>query len=130
MLPQVSLPTEHFFLDGVYVRVMHCATGTIVVGKQHKREHIFIVAAGAIAISDGSGPAKVCRAGEVFEAPPGVKRAALALEDSVCINVHRTDKTDLDEIEAELLEYDPTALLDARNQVKPEALEMEKWPGE
>ena len=34
------------------------------------------------------------------------------------MTVHRTDKMDLDEIEAELIEEDPTALFDARNNLK------------
>jgi hypothetical protein len=50
---------------------------------------------------------------------PGTKRAVLALEDSVCLTVHRTDKTDLAEIEAELIEYDPTALFGPDNKLKP-----------
>lgn len=66
---------------------------------------------------------RVLEAGSIVVSGPGVKRAGHALEDCLCINVHRTDKTDLDEIEEELVEPDPHALFDARNIQKVEAIE-------
>jgi hypothetical protein len=47
----------------------------------------------------------------------------MAVTNSIGITIHRTDKTDLDEIEAELLEPDTTALFDARNNVKTDLIE-------
>jgi hypothetical protein len=46
---------------------------------------------------------------EIYEAPcsfvssPGDKRCVLALEDTVLTTYHPTDKTDLDEIEKEVI---------------------------
>ena len=59
------------------------------------------------------------QAGDVIESKPGTKRVTMAVVDSIGMTVHKTDKTDLDEIEAELIEPDETALFDARNQLKP-----------
>jgi hypothetical protein len=42
------------------------------------------------------------------------------------LTVHRTDETDLDEIEAELIEPDDTALFDSTNKMKDWALEAQK----
>ena len=56
--------------------------------------------------------------GDVVESQPGTKRVTLAVTDAVGITIHRTDKTDLDELEAELIEPDDTALFDASNKLK------------
>ena len=62
-------------------------------------------------------PFKVTEFSEL-DSKPGTKRVTLAVTDAIGITIHRTDKTDLDEIEAELIEPDPSALFDARNKLK------------
>jgi hypothetical protein len=62
---------------------------------------------------------KTLRAGDVIESKPGTKRVTLALTDAIGITVHKTDKTDLDEIEAELIEPELVSLFDANNKIKP-----------
>lgn len=117
-LPQAQLDTLHFFASGMYARVLPCPAGALIVGKGHKSEHFFIVAKGRISVTEGSAPAKTLEAGSVVVSGPGTKRAILALEDSVFLNVHRTDKVDLDAIERELIEPDDAALFDARNELR------------
>lgn len=120
--PQPELETSHFFADGMYARVLKREAGVLIVGKVHKREHFYIVAKGKVAVTMGSDKAKVYEAGTVVVSTPGTKRAVLALEDSVCMTIHRTEKTDLDEIEAELIEPDVKALYDSSNRVKTEQI--------
>jgi len=117
-MPQVELQTEHYFAGGMYCRVLRRPAGTLIVGKQHKHAHFYIVVEGAVAVIQDGAEHKVYEAPSIIVSLPGTKRAVLALEDSVCLTVHRTDKTDLDEIEAELIEPDPLALFDSRNQLK------------
>jgi hypothetical protein len=112
-MPQVELQTDHYFADGMYCRVVTRAAGTLIVGKVHKREHFYIVAKGAVQVGETVYPA-----GSVVVSQPGTKRAVLALEDSVCLTVHRTAKRNLDKIERDLVEKDSTALFDARNKLK------------
>lgn len=116
-LPQMEFETFHHFADGMYARVVPRAAGATIVGRVHKREHLYIIAKGSVQVfTDGDDEPKVYRAGDVVVSKPGTKRAVLALEDSICMTVHRTDKTDLNEIEAELVEPDALALFDSANK--------------
>lgn len=117
-VPQAEVHTDHYFADGMYARVVFRNAGILVVGKVHKREHLYIVTKGSVAVTNGDGPAKVYEAGSVIVSPPGTERAVLALEDSICMTVHRTNLTDLDEIEEELIESDDLALFNSSNQLK------------
>lgn len=119
-MPQAVLPTEHFFADGMYCRFLPRPAGTLIVGKVHRREHFYIVCSGTVQVTDGEGVAKEIIGPAIVVSKPGTKRAVLAITDATCLTVHRTDKTDLDEIEEELIEPDDSALFDARNQ--PRAL--------
>lgn len=116
-IPQAELPTYHHFANGMYLREMYLAKDLTIVGKIHKQEHFFILAKGKLAVTV-EGDVKVISAPAVMVGKPGEKRAGHALEDCVCINVHKTDKIDLDEIEAEVIEYEPGALLDSSNKLK------------
>ncbi len=117
-MPQAELTTEHFFAGGMYCRFLPRAAGTLIVGKVHKAEHFYIVCCGTVRVTGGEGPAREITGPAVIVSKPGTKRAVLAVTDATCLTVHRTDKTDLDEIEAELIEPDDTALFDARNAQK------------
>ena len=117
-LPQAELETQHYFADGMYCRVVPRAAGTLIVGKVHKREHFYMVVSGAVAVIQDGAERKVYEAPSIIVSAPGTKRAVLALTDAVCLTVHRTDKTDLGEIEAELIEPDDTALFGPDNHLK------------
>jgi hypothetical protein len=116
-LPQAELKTDHYFADGMYARVIARPKDCLIVGKVHKREHFYIVTHGSIRVTTDDGVKDVF-APAVIVSKPGTKRAVLALEDSVCMTVHRTDNTDLDKIEAELIEPDDLAMFDSWNKPK------------
>ncbi len=116
-LPQAELQTEHYFADGMYARRLYRSAGTLIVGKVHKREHFFVIARGSLIIWTEGGM-KQLSAGAVIASKPGTKRVTLAMEDSIGITFHRTDKTNLDEVEAELIEPEDEALFDANNLLK------------
>jgi hypothetical protein len=117
-LPQVEPVTENYFSEGMYCRKVWRCANTLVIGKVHKKDHFFICAAGEI-MAWTEGGMKILRAGDVIESKPGTKRVTLALTDAIGITVHKTDKTDLDEIEAELIETEVASLFDANNKIKP-----------
>ena len=116
-MPQAELVTEHQFSPGMYMRKLYRPAGTLIVGKVHKEPHFFLCAKGEIIAWTENGMKRL-QAGDVIESKPGTKRVTLAVTDAIGITIHRTDKTDLDEIEAELIEPDVTALFDARNDLK------------
>ena len=124
LMPQAELTTEHHFSLGMYMRKVFRPAGTLIVGKVHKEPHFFLCAKGEIIAWTESGMKRL-QAGDVVESKPGTKRVTLAVTDAIGITIHRTDKTDLDEIEAELIEPDTTALFDANNDIKKLRIEGE-----
>jgi quercetin dioxygenase-like cupin family protein len=124
-LPQDEVITEHYFSEGMYCRKVFRKAGTLIVGKVHKKPHFFLCAKGEIIAWSEKGMRNL-KAGDVIESLPGTKRVTLAVEDSIGITFHKTDKTDLDEIEQELVEYDETALFDSDNKLKEIMIESHK----
>lgn len=127
--PQAELQTEHYFSQGMYCRKVFRQAGTLIVGKVHKEPHFFMCVKGEIIAWTETGMRKL-EAGDVVESKPGTKRVTLAVTDAIGVTVHRTDKTDLDEIEAELIEPDDTALFDSSNKLKQIVSEMNALEGE
>jgi len=123
-MPQANVVTEHYFSDGMYCRKVFRSAGTLIVGKVHKKEHFFLCAKGEIIAWTEKGMKKLV-AGDIIECKVGTKRVTLATMDSIGVTVHRTDKTDLDDIEAELIEPDEKALFDSGNNLKDWALELQ-----
>lgn len=126
--PQADLKTEHYFSPGMYCRKVFRQAGTLIVGKVHKEPHFFMCAKGEIIAWTDTGMRKL-QAGDVIESKPGTKRVTLAVTDAIGVTIHRTDKTDLDEIEAELIEPDDTALFDSSNKLKKIVGEMKSLEG-
>ena len=115
--PQVELTTEHYFNGGMYCRKVFRPAGTIIVGKIHKSDHFFMCTSGEIIAWSEKGMVTL-KAGDVIESKAGTKRVTLAVVDSIGITVHKTDKIDLDEIEAELIEPEEISMYDSNNKIK------------
>jgi quercetin dioxygenase-like cupin family protein len=109
----------------MYCRKLTRPAGTLIVGKVHKEPHFFMCTKGEIIAWSETGMRKLSP-GDIIESKPGTKRVTLALSDAIGITIHKTDKTDLDEIETELIEPDETALFDSGNNVKQWVLEAQK----
>ena len=116
-MPQAEFPTKHYFANGLYVREMQVKAGTVLVGKVHKTQHIFALIQGGMTLVWDSHRLRV-KAPFITVSEPGIKRAGLAHEDCVCLNIHHTNLTDIDEVERSLVEEDPLARFDAFNHLK------------
>jgi hypothetical protein len=106
-LPQAQLETKHYFADGMYCRELFRPAGCIIIGKVHKKEHFLIVASGTMRIWTEDG-VKTVTGPFVLVSNPGTKRATYAVTDATCVTVHRTEFKELDDIENDLVEFDPS----------------------
>mgnify|MGYP003340168651 FL=1 len=128
-MPQVELQTEHYFVPGMYCRRVFRPAGTLIVGKIHKKPHFFLCVKGEIIAWTENGMRKL-QAGDIVECQPGTKRVTLATQDSIGVTIHKTEETDLDKIELELVEPDETALFDSSNKLKQIVADIKKLEGE
>ena len=116
-MPQAELTTDHYFSGGMYCRKVFRPAGTLIVGKIHKEDHIFLCASGQIMAWTESGM-KTLNAGDIVESKAGTKRVTLALTDAIGITIHKTDEKNLEVIEKQLIEPDNLALFDYNNEIK------------
>jgi hypothetical protein len=121
-MPQPELETEHYFSGGMYCRKLVRPAGTLIIGKVHKKDHLFMCVQGQIIAWSEKGMVTL-NAGDVICSKAGTKRVTLAVTDAIGITIHKTSKTNLDKIEKELIEPDELALYDSSNKLKVQALE-------
>jgi hypothetical protein len=105
--PQADMPVTHRFAPGVYIRELFIPQGTLLTGAIHKTEHISILLTGRLVFPDGNGGSVEVGAGTMQLTQPGVKQAALALEDTRYLTIHATEETDIDVLEDMLVTNDP-----------------------
>lgn len=102
-IPVADLKVVHHFAPGVYARELTIPAGVMLTGKIHKTEHLNVVSAGDITVWTEDGMKRV-QAPYTFVSKPGTKRIGLAHSDTVWTTIHVTHETDLDRIEAEVIE--------------------------
>ena len=96
--PQVEIPTKHYFSKGVYAREIFIPKGTILTGHIHKYENLNIISKGKIEVLVDDH-LEIIEAPFTIVSPPGTKRIARALEDTVWTTIHGTEERNLDLIE-------------------------------
>jgi quercetin dioxygenase-like cupin family protein len=101
-MPQADVPVVHRFLDGIYIREVFMKKGLVVVGKIHKQEHVAIISKGKARVLTEDGLITI-QAPYTFKSPPGVRRALVIEEDMVWTTVHRSDETELERLEDQLI---------------------------
>lgn len=89
---------KHTFLNGMYMREMFIPKGSILIGKVHKLPCMNIVSKGDISVLTETGSARI-KAGYSINSPAGIQKVGYAHEDTIFINVFRTDETDIEKIE-------------------------------
>ncbi len=94
---------KHHFAPGVYAREVLLPAGSVVVGKTHKTKHLNIIASGHCTIHC-MGEIFEVHGPYIFTSEVGAKKAVYSHTDVVWINIHLTDKTDVDEIEKDVID--------------------------
>jgi hypothetical protein len=108
-LDGIEFPVEHTLIDGVYTRKLFIPKGSFLVGKVHLKECVNIVAKGDISILTETGMGRI-QAGHIAVSQQGIQKLGYAHEDTVFVNVFRTDETNIEKIEAEIASEDHFAL--------------------
>jgi quercetin dioxygenase-like cupin family protein len=95
-------PVNHYHCAGNYAREIFIPKDTVMVGKIHRHEHINVISQGSCWVTTEEGT-ELLSAPLTFISLPHIKRAVYAVEDTVWTTIHPTDKTDLTEIEDEVI---------------------------
>lgn len=101
-----ACPVKHHFAPGAYGREMTLPAGLVVVGKIHKHAHINVISKGRVQVFTEQDGVLELAAPCTFVSHPGTKRVVHVLEETVWTTMHVTDKTDLAEIEREVIATD------------------------
>lgn len=102
LMPQIEIPLQHFFANGIYARQGIIKKGTILIGAIKKYSHINIITSGDISIFTEGGEVRITGATTMVSAG-GTKRVGYAHEDTVWTTIIRADTTDVDKVEEEVL---------------------------
>ena len=97
-----SMPVTHTFSNGIYTREIFIPKGNYVMGKIHRHEHPNFLVQGAVVMITENGRENL-RAYKAMVSPAGTKRFLFTLEDTLWITVHRTDATNPDDAETEII---------------------------
>ncbi len=82
------IPVTHEFADQIYLRKMVMQKNQIVIGAEHKHEHVWFLLTGKVLIKE-SGETIMHEAPCYTISKPGAKRTIIALEESIFMNVHK-----------------------------------------
>lgn len=98
-------PVTHRFAKGCYLREILMPKGTLIVGKIHATEHFNVILTGKCTVATAEW-VKTFEAPYTFISGEGVQKVVLVHEDCIWQTLHITDKTDVDEIEKDVIVED------------------------
>lgn len=109
---------EHLFAPGLYVRILRMPAGSLIISKIHKTEHFCLALNGMVTVVKGAGDNEIVIGPSLMLTMPGTQRALYIHKDATWITFHPTDKTDVDEIESEIIakDWNDPALITLKDQ--------------
>jgi len=115
-MPQKPAPVTHRFAPGVYLREIFMEAESIVIGRVHKTRHFNVLLTGACLIVHADGSREELRAPMTFVSEAGVQKVLYILEDMQWQTIHPTDETDMEKLDAILVEPVPANILEQRER--------------
>ena len=101
-LEPVDCPVTHRFAKGCYLREIFMPKGAVVVGKIHATEHFNVILAGEVTVVTAVSNERL-KAPHTFISGEGVQKVVFVHEDCIWQTLHVTDKTNVDEIEKDVI---------------------------
>ena len=86
-MPQATIPVEHGFADGLYMRTIVFQKGTVAVGQVHIEQHVDVMLTGEMTILMDGGMLRV-KAPHVGVTLMGGKKVGIAHEETRWLTVH------------------------------------------
>lgn len=102
--PWVVMPVTHRFTPGLYIREIFMPAGTILTSKIHKTEHPFVISAGVLEVLTENDGWVLMKAPLTGITKPGTRRVLRIIEDTIWTTFHPTNETDVEKIEAAIIE--------------------------
>jgi len=101
-LEEADCPVTHRFSDGIYLREIFMPKGTRIIGKIHATEHFNVLLSGKVTVITAEGEEYI-EAPHTFISKAGVQKVVIIHEDCIWQTLHVTNKTNLDEIEKDVI---------------------------
>jgi len=99
---QVDLSLRHIFVPGMYAREGDIPAGTLCISKIHKTEHLCVISKGSASVLTENGVVRLT-APHTMITKPGTRRVVYIHEDSTWTTFHATNKTNLEDIEKDII---------------------------
>lgn len=100
----VETPLIHRFTPGLYIREILMPAGSLVTSRIHRTTHPYVISKGVISVWTKEDGVQHLRAPHTGITKPGTRRLLYAHEDTIWTTFHPTDETDVETIEAAILE--------------------------
>jgi hypothetical protein len=112
-MDEAEMPVTNRFTPGLYIREIFIPAQTLLTSKIHKTEHPYVISQGDISVwTEQVGTVRL-RAPHSGITLPDTRRILFAHEDTTWTTFHATDETDLEKIEAKIIEMRTNPLLEA-----------------
>jgi hypothetical protein len=112
---QIEILPVHYFSLGLYAREVTLPADSIFTGKIHKHPHLSVILKGECRVTTPFGT-ETLKGPCIFESEPNTKRAVYVITETTWITFHPTEKTDIKEIEKDVILTDYSDVLNLENK--------------